>query len=1142
VIDMAVDDLPSFGDGEDEESSGPQFLRHTNVVTETIDLESLVAHERCATAGFDFKEVRTTSFGKLLNALPLPTILIDQSGVIAFANQACKKINTDAHTIIGTPFSGLFPDAASARNAQSLVERVFATRKPLVAEAVLEIEKSRIWGRMNFRCLRIGGERSVLLLLEDLTLEKKQLVLNKRHRNELERSVRDRTTELEKSNVRLHNEIENRKRAEQALHKANEELELRVERRTAELRKSNKAYLGAKNDWERTFDAVPDLIMILDDQFNIVRANRALAEKMGLSPREAVGKRCYEWTHGAAAPPNDCPHARLREDGQQHVAEVRQDRLGGVFDVCVSPLYDADGNVAACVHVARDITEAKKAENGLVEARQVASAEANKLRTMIESMDAGIVVADADDIVTEANTWFLDKTRLARAEVIGKSVWACALTLDQTETLRTLLAAYRTGATTDGMVANRDFAGMKVSLRVQPIFREDAYAGVILSVTDVTDLVEAKSAAESANNAKSRFLANMSHEIRTPLHGIIGMTELLLRTDLTAEQREFLDTVKLSADSLLWLVNDILDFSKIEAGKMELFPTPFNLRDCLGNTLSTLALEAHKKKLELALDLPDALPIQVIGDPGRLRQILLNLLGNAIKFTEQGKVVVSVNLDSRTDEGVRLHFTVSDTGIGIPHEKREIIFNEFEQVDGTASRRHGGTGLGLAVCSELVQLMGGKIWVDSQVEHGSTFHFTACLGVDQDQVEPSESEDLPNLQGLRVLVVDDNPMNRRVLEKTLAQGGMTATTAPDGRTALDAMLRAHQESRPFAVTLVDSFMPEMDGFELTQQIREHPDLAESLVVMLASAGQRGDAQRCSELGIAAYLPKPTRRSELLATIRGALLAQTGPQPRPLLLTRHSLRQNRSKRRILLAEDNPVNQKLAVRMLEKAGYAVFVAEDGEKALSTLGRETFDLILMDVQMPRMDGIQTTRKIREEERTTGEHIPIVAMTAHAMAGNRERCLAEGMDGYLPKPIRTQELYQTIENLLEGFPQRDDTAPRECQGSAALDESELLNRFQGDREFLYELVDLFLDDYPKHIQAMKQAVRTGDTPSLRRSAHTLKGSIGNFSCSEAFHAVIRLEEVVEGSEVQEVGPALADLEQALDRLTRGLVALGRK
>ncbi len=485
---------------------------------------------------------------------------------------------------------------------------------------------------------------------------------------------------------------------------------------------------------------------------------------------------------------------------------------------------------------------------------------------------------------------------------------------------------------------------------------------------------------------------------------------------------------------------------------------------------------------------------------------------------------------------------MSDTGIGIPTEKREIIFNEFEQVDDTTSRKHGGTGLGLAVCAELVQLMGGKIWVESEIECGSTFHFTACLGFDEDQEEPGASEEAPDLHGLRVLVVDDNPMNRRVLEKTLAHGGMVPTTVSSGRAALDAMVTAHQESRPFAVTLTDSLMPEMDGFELARQIRDHPDLGESLVVMLASAGQRGDAQRCSKLGIAGYLSKPTRRSELLATIRSALLAKMGLPPRPILLTRHSLRQNRGKRRILLAEDNPVNQKLAARMLEKAGYAVSVAEDGEKALTTLRQGTFDLILMDVQMPRMDGIRTTRIIREQERKTGEHIPIVAMTAHAMAGNRERCLAEGMDGYLTKPIRTGELYQTIENLLEGLPPREEVTTQEYQETAFFDESELLNRFQGDREFLYELVELFLDDYPKHVEDMRQAVRAGDRRSLQRSAHTLKGSIGNFSCSEAFRAVIRLEEGVESSDVKEAGPALADLEQALERLRHGLVTLDRK
>ena len=711
---MAVEDLPSFDTDEHQESSQPQFLRQSNVVTETIDLEALISTDRPAEESFDFKIVRATSLGKLLNALPLPAILIDQTGTIAFANQSCKKINTDAQTIIGTSFSRLFPDPASAQNAQSLVERVNTTRKPIVAEAVLEIEKSRIWARMNFRCLRIGGEKSVLLLLEDLTLEKKQLLLHKRHRTELERSVKDRTAELQRTNARLENEIQSRERAERALKKANEELELRVEQRTAELKKANRAYLRSKNDWERTFDAVPDLITILDDRFRIVRANRAFVGGMGLAPGDILGKRCYELLYGTTAPPETCPLLHLMKDGRQHSAEILMDRLGGVFEISVSALHNEEGSPRAFVHVARDVTESKKAENSLIEARRLAHAEAHKLRTMIESMDAGIVVADANDIVTEANTWVIEKTGVGREEVIGANVKTCEMIKEQSDTLLPLLAAYRSGSTKKGLVTSRDFAGMDVALRVQPIFRDDVYEGVILNVTDVTDLVEAKSAAESASSAKGRFLANMSHEIRTPLHGIIGMTELMLHTDLTTEQREFLDTVKLSSESLLRLVNDILDFSKIEAGKLDLFPTNFNLRDCLDNTLSTLAVEAQKKGLELVLNMSHDVPAQVIGDPGRLRQILLNLLGNAIKFTEQGHIVISVEPDSRIDEGMRVHFTVSDTGVGIPADKQEAIFKEFEQVDGTATRKYGGTGLGLAVSSELVQLMGGKIWVESE--------------------------------------------------------------------------------------------------------------------------------------------------------------------------------------------------------------------------------------------------------------------------------------------------------------------------------------------------------------------------------------------------------------------------------------------
>jgi PAS domain S-box-containing protein len=1138
---MAADDLPSFGDEED--LSYPQLLKQSDAATETIDLESLVgiAHDR--SQAFTFEQIHATSFGKLLNALPLPAMLLDRYCTILFVNEACQKISEDYQTIVGSSFSTLFPDPTSASSAETLVQKVFSTRKPLVAESVLSIEKDKIWARMNFRSLRIGSDRSVLLLVEDLTLEKKELLFSKRHRAELENRVRDRTAELKNANERLQREIGVRKRAETALTTANEELELRVEERTRELRESNSAYLRAKNDWERTFDAVPDHIMILDTNYRIIRMNRPMAEKLGVKPEQIIGKRCYDWIHGMAAPPQTCPHTRLIKDGKQHVSEIPEPRFGGIFDVRVSPLHDSEGNVVACVHVARDITEAKKAERSLIEAREAASAEAHKLRTMIGAMDAGIVVANSEDVVTEANSWFRAKVGLDRTAVLGRTLWDCDPTQEYATILRPLLAGYRSGSKKDGMVANRDFAGMKVLFRVQPIFREDVYQGVILNVTDVTDLAESKLAAESANQAKTRFLANMSHEIRTPLHGIIGMTDLCLRTDLSTEQREYLDAVKMSADALLWLINDILDYSKIEAGKLEVYSTDFNLRDCLEDTLSTIAVEAHKKDLDLALDLAPDVPDQVVGDPGRLRQVLLNLLGNAIKFTERGEVNVRVRAVPPVTDHVQVHFSVCDTGIGIPRDKHELIFREFEQVDDSASRKYGGTGLGLAVCSQLIEMMGGRIWLESEVEQGSTFHFTVRLGV----AEKRESllivpEGLPDLNGVRVLVVDDNATNRRILERSLVQYGIQCTTESGGHGALRKMREAVERGQPYQLILIDSLMPEMDGFELTSRIRENPDLAESRLIMLTSAGQRGDARRCLDLGIAAYLPKPTRQSELMTSIAKTLDSSLAQAPRPTLLTRHSLREIRRQRRILVVEDNPVNQKLASRMLQKAGYNVSVAGDGQKALETLGQNPFDVVLMDIQMPHMDGLQATRIIREQEKTTGHHIPIVAMTAHAMDGDRERCLQAGMDAYLPKPIKSQDLFDTLEQLTEGLPSPENLPLPEHSDHELFDRAAVVNRFVGDREFLQDLIALFLDDYPRQVAAMRDAIHQEDAARLRKAAHTLKGSVGNFCAPPVFQAASRLENLGRERKMSLAAGALSELEVELERLRAILVELSKQ
>ena len=919
----------------------------------------------------------------------------------------------------------------------------------------------------------------------------------------------------------------------------------------SDLVRANEARRSSEEKAAKAFLSSPDLIAIstLEDG-RFIEANDSAYEFFGYRRDELIGHNRQEMQTWV------CPEERarmvelLKTEGRVRAFEVRQRRKSGeVFIASISAeRIEIDGE-PCLLTVARDISKQKRAEEALREREET-------LRAMTTSAQDAILMIDPEGKVSFWNPAAERILGWSAQEALGQDLHALTMPSQYAEAHERALPHFRAtgqgaavGKTLELAAIRKDGREIPVAVSLAAVNLGGKWhaVGILRDISETRkyqeELQRAKEAAEQvnqdlteaitranemalqaelANVAKSSFLANMSHEIRTPMNGVIGMIGLLLDSPLDPVQREYAEIVSSSAESLLEIINDILDFSKIEAGKLELEIIDFDLRVTLEEMADLLALKASEKNLEFVCLIDPEVPSRLQGDPGRIRQVLTNLAGNAVKFTEQGEVAIRVSVESESEDEVDIRFQVRDTGIGIAEDKLDILFNPFTQADTSTTRKFGGTGLGLSISKRLTELMNGQIGVESVEGEGTVFWFTARF---HKQEETGEAAWTPaaSLAGRRALVVDDNAANRRLLEVLLTSWGCYHAEAADAERALEMLRAAEAEGNAFEVALLDMMMPETDGEALARRILAEEPLRQVRLVMMTSLGRRGDAERLRQIGFSAYLTKPLKRNQLYECLREVLGENGGPceeTPKAALVTGRSLAEGQRRRlRILLAEDNSTNQKVALAILGKLGYRADTAANGVEALTSLESLPYDLVLMDCQMPEMDGYEATRQIRNPQSRVRNHaIPIIAMTAHAMKGDREQCLEAGMDDYVSKPISSAELKTAIERqvgrvLGSAAPPEESTTPNATEtGIVVFNRASLLERMEGDAELLEVVLQTFMGDAPRQLDGIKEALEQQDAGELRRRAHALKGSAANLSAERMASVASLLEEAALG------------------------------